>query len=81
MSDEQISFTKVVCIDNRNSRTHGNVCALTIGKSYYVMDLYTDDRSYTICNDDGNNHQYLRERFITYEEYRVSKIDKLLSDE
>jgi len=81
MSDEQILFTKVVCIDNKNSRTHGDDCALTIGKTYYVMNLYTNDKAYTICNDEGNNHQYLRERFITFEEYRERKIDKLLSVE
>jgi hypothetical protein len=67
---------KLVCIDNRNSSTVVDN-DITIGKIYKIEMLM--DRGYRIINDKGYHKSYLKQRFITVEEYRNKQLDKILA--
>ena len=75
---------KVVCINNKSYMTQvfgeGKLLGeeksvpLTIGKSYEVLDgVY----NYIIRNDINVRTQYSKDRFISLEEYREQKLNKL----
>lgn len=71
---------KVVCINN--TEMDGAMEAqvhLTIGKSYEVIgdNISPNDSVFTIINDIGNRGTYYFGRFITLEESRNEKIQKL----
>jgi hypothetical protein len=71
---------KVVCVNNgaMDGAMEESV-NLTIGKAYNVLgDRVSDtDSSFNIINDIGNKGSYYFGRFITIEESRNEKIEKL----
>lgn len=67
---------KVVCIDDTYSHPNRKSSTLTKGKIYSV--LYEHFASYQIINDKNQNDSYIKERFITIQEYRSKKLEKLL---
>jgi hypothetical protein len=65
---------KVVCIDNENCHY------LTVGKvyNYIINDKVHYSHYFKICDDNGDfNCLYNKYRFITLEECRKFKLDKL----
>jgi hypothetical protein len=71
---------KVVCINNGEmSGAVETFVNLTIGKSYEVIgdNISPNDSVFTIINDIGNRGSYYFGRFITLEESRNEKIEKL----
>ena len=71
---------KVVCINNgKMDGAMEESVNLTIGKAYNVLgDRVSDnDSSFNIINDIGNKGSYYSGRFITIEESRNEKIEKL----
>jgi hypothetical protein len=71
---------KVVCINNGTmDGAMEESVNLTIGKAYNVLgDRVSDtDSSFNIINDIGNKGSYYSGRFITIEESRNEKIEKL----
>ena len=61
---------KVICILN-------NRASLTIGKEYDVLN--SNLRSYiTIINDNGEEMEYTKERFINKSEFRGHKLNQIL---
>jgi len=71
---------KIVCINNgQMSGAMETFVNLTIGKSYEVIgdNISPNDSVFNIINDIGNRGSYYFGRFITLEESRNNKIEKL----
>ena len=71
---------KIVCINNGEmSGAMETFVNLTIGKYYEVIgdNISPNDSVFTIINDIGNRGSYYFGRFITLEESRNEKIEKL----
>ena len=67
---------KIVCINVKFS-SHGNTSiGITYGKTYDVLNQ--NDIVFIIRNDLSNVEHYVKYRFITLEEYREQRIDKIL---
>lgn len=63
-----------ICIINTRSN-------LTIGKSYKVTDVYSYDKNsamLTIVNDEGDEVDYVSDRFMSLSEARQHKINDIL---
>lgn len=67
----------IVCIKNYDSNY---MPALTIWKQYEVFDVRYDGAVY-IMDDKGNYSLYSPDRFISQQEARDQKLNKLLKDE
>ena len=67
---------KVVCIKNDNF-IYGCYCDLTIGETYYIIDISING-NYQIIDDTGYKHYFYKEWFKTVSELRNDKINKLL---
>ena len=67
----------IVCIKNYDSNY---MPALTIWKQYEVFDVRYDG-ALTILDDNDQHSLYVQDRFISQQEAREQKINKLLKDE
>jgi hypothetical protein len=69
----------VVCINNGRITHSGSFAKLTLGKKYKVQNNFRDWDSVGvhIINDDGVSYYYNISRFMTIDEYRESRINKL----
>lgn len=81
---------KVVCINNtsRNTYSKGDkflAKELTINKIYDVVFMFNGyipndiNSEYYIKNDIGHHNYYKRYLFLSLDEYRNSKLDKILA--
>lgn len=61
---------RVICIDNIN-----NHLDLTIGKEYYIIQVYWD--YYRLRNDLGDFESYSMDFFMPIEEYRNSRLEEI----
>ena len=73
---------KLICIDAETDILNfGNgIKELTWGKEYKILSFYKNKRGvyyYALINDNGVNNGYLSNRFITLEEFRELKLNKL----
>jgi len=71
--------TKMICINNKVSPDYNasEYFFITIGKEYYCV-YESDKHPYVeIINDIGTHDLYLKENFITMEEYRNQKLREL----
>ena len=72
---------KVVCVNNRDmDGAMETFVNLTIGKAYEVIGDSTSPTVFNIINDIGNRGSYYYERFISLEESREKKLNKILSE-
>lgn len=71
---------KIVCINNKPiKRVNGKAQNLTIGKVYETYDqLDLNLIGVCVINDIGNEVNYTSSRFITLEEWRECKLNKIL---
>lgn len=73
---------KVVCIDNSLNRWQKNSGIdeeeLTMYKTYDIISEDVGGMTYLIRNDIGKSYDYNKNRFITLEEWREMKLDKIL---
>jgi len=69
---------KVVCV--RNFKSQGLQYELTFGKIYNAIEskFLLDDWT-LVVNDKGNTELYSKEVFITLEEWRNNKINKIIN--
>lgn len=73
---------KLICIDDvTDILKFGNgLKELTYGKEYKVLSIYSNTRPQVrIINDLGINNDYLMSRFVTQQEFRDMRINKLLN--
>lgn len=73
---------KLICIDDvTDILKFGNgLKELTYGKEYEVLSIYSNRRpQIRIINDLGINNDYLMSRFVTQQEFRDMRINKLLN--
>lgn len=71
---------KIVCINNKPiKRVNEKIQNLTIGKIYETYDR-PDYSSIVVINDIGNEVLYSSSRFITLEEWRERKLNKILDE-
>lgn len=61
---------KIICILN-------NRASLTVGKEYEVISSNYDD-CYNVVNDNGDEVEYTKERFINKSEFRGHKLNQIL---
>ena len=72
---------KVVCVNNRDmDGAMETFVNLTIGKAYEVIGDSASHTVFNIINDIGNRGSYYYERFISLEESREKKLNKILSE-
>ena len=67
---------KVVCVNNGFIVTGTESVKLTVGVAYEVLSL-DHDGSYGIVNDLGDIHYYNPKRFLSIEDMREDKLNKL----
>jgi hypothetical protein len=71
---------KLVCVNNKPIDGKSNKTqSLTIGKVYETYDDIVDG-NVCVINDLGNEVNYHCGRFITLEEWRESRLNKVLKD-
>lgn len=70
---------KIVCIlNNRASLTVGKEYeVIRVGKEYEVISSNYDD-FYNVVNDNGDEVEYTKERFINKSEFRGHKLNQIL---
>lgn len=70
----------VVCINNDNTYKWQNPLPITIGKKYqHIKNFFSfEELYYTIIDDDGEEHNYYKEKFLTLEEFRERQIGNLV---
>lgn len=79
----------IVCINNIEARSDNRGwkrLPLTVGKEYDVMKVDTQNGTYLIIDDDGEDNNplvignlYDYKLFITKEEHRAKKIDSIIA--
>lgn len=67
---------KIVCVNDKYNTRNNLSIGITNGKIYDVV--IEDDLVYFIKNDKSRIEQYIKHRFITLDEYRTQRINKIL---
>lgn len=62
---------KIICILN-------NRASLTVGKEYEVISSNDGISYYIVINDNGDEVEYTKERFINKSEFRGHKLNQIL---
>jgi hypothetical protein len=67
---------KVLCV--RNFKSQGLQYELTYGKVYNaIKSKFVSDNMMLVVNDKGNSELYSKEAFITLQQWRTNKINKI----
>lgn len=68
---------RVVCIKNIDRNNVMSGLYLTIGKTYIVEKIHSSGNRYKLKNDKNMYYHYYKELFISLEEYRKLKLERL----
>lgn len=75
-------YDMVFCIDNNPKVMINetiNPVALTLNRSYKVLNEPYTSKTLDILNDDGKKASYSAERFVTLQEWRQRQLEHLLN--
>jgi hypothetical protein len=76
-------YDMVFCIDNNPEGMINetiNLVALTLNKSYKVLNEPYTSKTLDILNDDGKKASYRAERFVTLQQWRQRQLENLLNE-